>query len=611
MPILDLKNRSIKTKLTIIFSVFILIVSSFIFLYFPARENRAIKKEFINKNANTADMLALGCGLGLGTDQLIVLKHVFDWAKSETHLTYIIVLDLNDKKISQFPKDLNVNYNEIKARGDAVEHAGSMQFIRDISFSDQKYGTILYSVSLANLDKEFISTRISILMIAIAMLLVGVITANLIGGYLKKYLLQIVDLAKSIDAGDFSKSIKIDSSDEIGNLSQSLNKMSTTLQTNHEKIESMLSMANSVVAEVTHTMYKLKKGALTERASVGNSSGEFKQMVEGINASIDAVVEPLNAANDVLQQLSSRDLTVRMSGNYDGDLVRLKNNINTAIGNLERAIQDTANGANQVNAAAEQISAGSQSLAQGASEQASSIEEISSSLHEMDAKIKENAAYTREAQTISESARLITAKGMESMKHLSDVMTRIKNSSYDTRNVLKTIDNIAFQTNLLALNAAVEAARAGEAGKGFAVVAEEVRNLAMRSADAAKNTTKLIENSVVNAEDGGKVNNEVFTNLEEINREVQRIYDVMGNIALSTDQQIQGIGQITGSIEQLNKVTMQTAANSEQAASTADELSSQAHQMQQMVQQFHISASGGLHIKLDSETPVEENVMAF
>jgi methyl-accepting chemotaxis protein len=181
------------------------------------------------------------------------------------------------------------------------------------------------------------------------------------------------------------------------------------------------------------------------------------------------------------------------------------------------------------------------------------------------------------------------------MQRLSQAIDQIKSASDETAKIVKTIDEIAFQTNLLALNAAVEAARAGDAGKGFAVVAEEVRNLAMRSAEAAKNTATLIDEAVQKAGDGVSLNQEVLSNLEEIVSQVHKVSEVMGEIAASSEQQQEGVEQLNMAVGQLNQVTQQTAANSEEAASTAEELSGQAVEMQNMVQSFKLSQAVRVH----------------
>jgi methyl-accepting chemotaxis protein len=178
------------------------------------------------------------------------------------------------------------------------------------------------------------------------------------------------------------------------------------------------------------------------------------------------------------------------------------------------------------------------------------------------------------------------------MQKLSAAMDAIKKSADATAKIVKTIDEIAFQTNLLALNAAVEAARAGDAGKGFAVVAEEVRNLAMRSAEAAKNTANLIEESVRNADGGVQINEDVSRNLQEIRDQIKKVSDVMAEIAAASEQQSQGVDQITTAVEQMNTVTQQTAANAEESASAAQELSAQAEEMLGMVSHFKLTNSG-------------------
>jgi methyl-accepting chemotaxis protein len=242
-----------------------------------------------------------------------------------------------------------------------------------------------------------------------------------------------------------------------------------------------------------------------------------------------------------------------------------------------------------VTTAANQINSGSQALSQGASEQAGSLEEVASSLHEMASMTQQNASNAKVAHHLAEAARNSADQGMDSMRRLSRSIDMIKASSDSTAKIVKTIDEIAFQTNLLALNAAVEAARAGDAGKGFAVVAEEVRNLAMRSAEAAKNTSSLIEESVKNAEGGVGINAEVFKGLEEIFTQVNKVNNVLSEISSASDQQTAGINEVNKAVEQLNQGTQNVAASAEESASAAENLSVQADTMQSLVAQFQIA----------------------
>jgi methyl-accepting chemotaxis protein len=354
---------------------------------------------------------------------------------------------------------------------------------------------------------------------------------------------------------------------------------------------SVASVNSELVAELGRLTRDAAAGQLSARTNTSRFAGAYREIVEGINEMLDAMIAPINEAATVLEQVAERDVTVRMAGTYQGDHAKIKAALNTALDNLDTALAEVALSSEQVNAAAEQIASGSQSLAQGANEQASSLEEVSSSLQEMASMAKQNAVNAKEARAIAERASTSAAKGAASMQRLSTAMEEIKTSSDSTAKVIKTIDEIAFQTNLLALNAAVEAARAGDAGKGFAVVAEEVRNLAMRSAEAAKNTASLIEQSVQSAAGGVAINTEVLANLQEITTHVSRVREVMGEVAAASEQQTLGTAQINTAVEQMNAVTQQTAANAEQSASAASELSGQAETMQGVVSGFRLTVT--------------------
>ena len=339
-------------------------------------------------------------------------------------------------------------------------------------------------------------------------------------------------------------------------------------------------------------------GDLAKRGDVERFDGAYRDVVAGINGIIDGMTAPLNEAVQVLERLAGKDLTVRMKGSYQGDHARIMAALNTAMDHMEEALAQIAASADQVASAATQVGAGSQVLAHGTSEQASSLEEISASLQEMTSMTRQSAAHAQECDTLSESARGMAHEGVQSMARLADAMERIRASSDQTAKIVKTIDEIAFQTNLLALNAAVEAARAGEAGRGFAVVAEEVRSLALRSAEAARTTSDLIDGAVGSARDGAELSGVVAEQLRAIADRADQVRHVVGEIAGSAEQQSRGIAQITTSVEQVNAVTQTAAANSEESASASEELSSQSLVMRSLVGEFrladiHASWQGG------------------
>ena len=261
-------------------------------------------------------------------------------------------------------------------------------------------------------------------------------------------------------------------------------------------------------------------------------------------------------------------------------------------GPLNRIIAGLSSGAEQTSSAAGQVSSASQSLAQGASEQAAAIEETTSSVEEMASMTKQNAGNATQAKTLAETASTSAQKGGDAMDQMVVAIDDIKKSSDDTAKIIKTIDEIAFQTNLLALNAAVEAARAGEAGKGFAVVAEEVRNLAQRSAEAAKNTANMIEQSIKKADAGVQISREATKTFSEIAEGIRKVNELMGEIAAASNEQSQGIEQINTAVSQMDQVTQQNAANAEESASASEELSAQAEELHGMVEQLMAMVGG-------------------
>jgi len=259
---------------------------------------------------------------------------------------------------------------------------------------------------------------------------------------------------------------------------------------------------------------------------------------------------------------------------------------------INRVTHGLADGADQVAAASGQVSSSSQSLAEGAAEQAASIEETSSSLEEMSSMTKQNADNAQQADGLMREANQVIVRANESMHDLTVSMQEISTANEETYKIIKTIDEIAFQTNLLALNAAVEAARAGEHGAGFAVVAEEVRNLAMRSADAAKNTSELIEGTVKKTKDGSELVSKTNGAFSEVSTSAVKVGELVAEIAAASNEQSQGIGQVNIAVTEMDKVVQQNAANAEESASASEEMNAQAEQMKLFVGDLVVLVGG-------------------
>ncbi|MEP6832042.1 MAG: methyl-accepting chemotaxis protein [Gemmatimonas sp.] len=346
----------------------------------------------------------------------------------------------------------------------------------------------------------------------------------------------------------------------------------------------------SLTEEIGVLSQAASSGRLSERAPADKFQGTFRTLIVGLNDTLDALLSPTLTARSVLERIAQRDLSARMPTQYHGDHAALANAINAAGVALDTAMHDVQQSAQQVAGASEQIAQSSTLLASGASEQATALEEIASSLQDMVVLARQNATGATQAAALVSEARSCTVAGIASTVRLEAAMSDIRSASDRTARIVRTIEEIAFQTNLLALNAAVEAARAGDAGKGFAVVADEVRSLALRAADAAKQTSELIEASVRSAEGGSVISGEVQQQLREVGERVQTVDRMVAEFTQASKLQERNVHQISTAVEQMNGITQQSASNAEEGAATAQELAAQSTQMDRMVTSFTLSS---------------------
>lgn len=437
---------------------------------------------------------------------------------------------------------------------------------------------------------------------------------------------QVTAAAAAISEGDIDQSIEHRSADEVGQLAESFRQLVDYLKAAAAAAEGMsrgdlsvkvvarsegdvlsknfaaaASALTGLLNETKSLINAAEQGELSKRGDGARFQGAYRELVQGFNRVMEAIVVPVTEASSVLERVAEGDLTIRMKGEYRGDYANIKASLNTAVKNLHDGLASVSVAVAQVASASGQIASSSQAVAQGASEQARSLADTTASLSKMADVTKANADHARNANDLASSAKEISGQGSQAMGQMTEAMEKIRTAAEGTAAIIRDINEIAFQTNLLALNAAVEAARAGDAGRGFAVVAEEVRNLALRSKEAAKKTESLINDSVSLAKHGEGVSKQVSQNLGDIVSAVTQVSEVIATIAASSEEETRGIDQLSKATAQMDQVTQQNAASSEQSSSSAEELSGQAQEMTSLVGQFRLERQGaGVGVKVSA-----------
>jgi methyl-accepting chemotaxis protein len=458
----------------------------------------------------------------------------------------------------------------------------------------------------------------------IGMLALGVVLLVALGGLALAVSRAVVTpvnalatAAEHIARGDIRQEITVDSQDELGRLAHAFREMVAYLdgvgqaadglasgnvavvvtpRSTDDRVGHALQRAvgalQAVVGDLDALIAAARAGELSRRASgTAKHEGVYGRLVAGAEEMLAAVEAPITETTRVLRGIAARDLTVTSTRTFAGAFGSSHEALGASVAALHDALLDVRMRVENVTGGAGEIAAGAADLASGASEQSAGIDRIVRAVGTVESRVTSDVQAATQARTAVVEAAAATSKGEHDVGELSAAVDRIREAAEHTARIVRTIDEIAFQTNLLALNAAVEAARAGDAGRGFAVVAEEVRALASRSAEAARQTAGIIEQSVTAAGAGVELSAGVKARFAEIQRGVTRARDTVDDIVARSDAQRNDLADISQSVGRLSELTQRSAANAEESAAAAAEMSSQADAMRHVVHQFTLSAT--------------------
>jgi len=346
-------------------------------------------------------------------------------------------------------------------------------------------------------------------------------------------------------------------------------------------------IAKPIVLSVKR-LQQLAEGDLITPVPTTKAKDETGLLLSATKQTIDSLNEIVSDITEKLDAMANENLDLVVDKNYPGDFEPLEVSLKQIISSFNNIVTNIKQAASQVESGSSQVASGSQSLSQGTTEQASSLQELSATIAEISSQVKQTAMSSAQANTLATSVGTEIQTSSELMGELVEAITKISESSEQIGHIIKVIDDIAFQTNMLALNAAVEAARAGAAGKGFAVVAEEVRNLAAKSAKAARDTTALIEGSIESVEGGTKIAGVTAKSLGDVIVGAEKIINLISEISKAANEQAGSIAQVTQGIEQVSGVVQTNSATAEESAAASEELTGQATMLNEVVSKFKL-----------------------